>query len=66
MCAMIGGVQCVPHAIVAGSDGITKKMTYVMIVATMNRKIAQNSRLMMNAPTGYGILTRILCVCSRY
>ena len=43
---MIWGVQCVPHAMVAGSDGMTKKMMYAMTVAQKNRKIAQKKRRM--------------------
>jgi hypothetical protein len=43
---MISGVQCVPQAMDAGSDGMTKKMMYAMAVAHKNRKNAQIKRRM--------------------
>ena len=39
---MSAGVADLPAASAAGSDGITQKIRYVTMVATKNRKIAQN------------------------
>src|SRR5579871_4719220 len=50
---MSAGVADLPAASAAGSDGITQKIRYVMIVATRKRKIAQNTRRIRKPATAH-------------
>jgi hypothetical protein len=46
MCAITAGEAAIPTPVMrAGSFGITKKMTYVIRVATKKSQIAQKTRL---------------------